>query len=280
MFLTSFAAFVIDYYIIKMKTIKFVFNLFIMTIFPFISTASVEIEGSLKQIHKGVVGEVYKGEIKIYNSDKFDQDVKIYQADLMYNYKGATFYDEPVSHNRSNASWMKFSPRTIRLKGGESQYIRYEITIPKSDTVIGTYWSILMVEGVNPIDPNQAGKMNITTLTRYAVQMITELPDPGKGKLEFMEPSLIQEGKKSSLAVDISNLGNHYILPEVSMELFDEKGTSVKVIKASKKGLFPGTSSRYVFDLAGVDSGKKYKAIIVAAGSNEDVFGLEYSLFF
>ncbi|MFA6260562.1 MAG: hypothetical protein WC760_03780 [Bacteroidia bacterium] len=252
----------------------------LITLLPFISSASIEIDGSLRLVHNGVQGEVYKGEIKIHNSDKFEQDAKIYQKELLYNYKGFTFYDEPTTHNRSNANWIKFSPKMIRLKAGETAYIQYEVSIPKHDSVKGTYWSVLMVEAVNPIDPNQAGQMNINTLTRYAIQLITEVPDPNKGKLIFMEPTLVKEGDKLFLAVDIENSGTHYISPDVSIEIYNEKGESIKVIKASKKGLFPTTSSRFKFDLDGVPGGKTYKTVIVAAGANDDVFGLEYTLYF
>ncbi len=263
-----------------MKTINFIFCVVLFTLLPFISFASIEIDGSLRLVHNGVQGQVYKGEIKVHNSDKFDQDAKVYQKELLYNYKGYTFYDDPTTHNRSNANWIKFSPKMIRLKGGETVYIQYEVSIPKHDSVIGTYWSVLMIEAVNPIDPNQPGQMNINTLTRYAVQMITEVPDPNKGKLVFMEPILLKEGGKVFLGVDVENTGTHYINPEVSIELYNDKGESLKVIKANKKGLFPSTSNRFKFDLEGIPSGKTYKAVIVAAGANDDVFGLEYTLYF
>jgi len=263
-----------------MKTIKLLFVYALLSVFPLFSIASIEIEGSLRHIHKGMQGDVYKGEIKIHNSDKFEQEVKIYQTELLYNYKDFTFYDEPVTHNRSNANWIKYSPKTVIVKGEQTIYIQYEISIPKGDTLKGTYWSVLMVEGVIPIDPHQPGELNISTVTRYAVQLITEIADKGVGELKFLEPTLVTEGDKLFLAIDIENTGDHYIVPEVSIELFDEEGQSVKVIKASKKGLFLTTSSRFRFNLEGIESEKTYKTVIVAAGSEEDVFGLEYTLFF
>ncbi len=263
-----------------MKTIKLFFAYLIVSILPLLSTASVEIEGSLRHIHKGMRGEVYKGEIKIYNSDEQEQEVKIYQTDLLYNYEDFTFYEDPVTHNRSNAKWIKYSPKTVILKGKETIYIQYEISIPKSDTIKGTYWSVIMVEGVIPIDPNQPGQLNINTVTRYAVQLITEIADKGIGKLIFLEPTLLTEGDHLFLAIDIENIGEHYIVPDVSIELFDETGKSVKVIKAPKKGLFPTTSARFRFNLEGIEAEKTYKTLIIAAGSDEDVFGLEYTLYF
>ncbi len=263
-----------------MKTTKLLLTCILLNILPLFSIASIEIEGSLKRTHKGMKGDVYKGEIKIHNSDKFDQELKVYQTDLLYNYEDFTFYEEPITHSRSNANWIKYSPKTVIVKGNETIYVQYEVTIPENDTINGTYWSVLMVEGVTPIDPNQPGELNINTITRYAVQVVTEIADKGIGKLEFLEPTLITEGDQLFLAVDIKNTGEHYIVPDVSIELYDDNGESIKKIKAPKKGLYPNTSARFRFNLEGIVAEKTYQTLIVAAGQEEDVFGLEYTLYF
>ncbi len=263
-----------------MRINKIVFAAALLCMIPVFANASIEVVGSLRHIHQGEKGDSYKGEIKIQNSGTENQEVRIYQTDLLYNYEDFTYYNDPVSHKRSNANWLEYSPKTTIVAGNSTIYIQYEVTIPSNDTIIGTYWSVLMVEGVNPIDPAEEGQFNINTVTRYAIQVITEINDPGIGKLEFMDPILIKEGDHLFLAVDIINRGDHYIVPEVSMELFDETGTSIKVLMAAKKGLFPTTSARYRFDLEGLESEKTYQTVIVAAGEGEDVFGLEYTLFF
>jgi len=263
-----------------MKTTKLFLTFLLISIFPLISIASIEVVGSLRHVHKGMRGDVYKGEIKINNSGDTDQEVKIYQTDLLYNYEDFTFYDEPVTHSRSNATWIKFSPKTVIVKANETIYVQYEVTIPNSDTITGTFWSVLMVEGVIPIDPHQPGQLNISTVTRYAIQMVTEIEEQGVGKLEFMDPSLLTEDDKLFLVVDIVNTGEHYIAPEVSIELFNEAGESVKLIKAPKKGLYPTTSARFKFDLKGIESGKTYETLIIATGQDEDAFDLEYTLHF
>jgi hypothetical protein len=257
---------------------------FVLSLLLFISlsaSASVEVIGSLKHIQNANPGEVIKGEIKIQNNDLTDQEVRVYQTDLLYNFQEQTFYDEPGGNKRSSAGWIQFSPKSVILKGKETRNIEYEITIPQNDSLIGTYWSVLMVEGVTPIDPTQKGDLSIRTVTRYAIQIVTEMVNKGKGSLKFIEPTLIKgEDNKLFLAVDLTNDGDHYISPEVSMELYDEAGTSVKVITAPKKGLYPTTSTRFKLDLEGLPPKKTYTAMIVAAGQDNDVFGLEYTLYF
>ena len=249
--------------------------------YPFFSYASVEVIGSLRQVYNVNQGEIIKGQIRIQNNEARDQEVRIYQTDLLYNLQEQTFYDEPGANKRSNAGWIQFSPKTVVLKSNESRTVEYEITVPRSDTLSGTYWSVLMVEGVNPIDPSKRGDLNISTVTRYAVQIVNEMNNKGKGSLKFLEPALMTgENKKVYLAVDLTNDGDRYISPEVSMELYDENGVSVKTIKAPRKGLYPATSVRVKLDLEGLPSKKTYTAMIVAAGNEEDVFGLEYTLYF
>jgi len=235
----------------------------------------------LKYTQNANPGEVIKGNIKIQNNDSTDQEVRIYQTDLLYNFKEETFYDEINGNSRSNAKWMQYSPKTVILKGKEARNVDYEITVPQVDTLKGTYWSVLMVEGVTPPNPNQKSDLSIRTVTRYAVQIVTEMANKGKGSLKFLEPTLVKDAdKKLFLAVDLINNGDHYIAPEVSIELYDETGALIKTITAQKRGLYPTTSTRFKLDLEGVPSKKTYKAMIVAAGSDDDVYGLEYTLYF
>ena len=42
--------------------------------------------------------------------------------------------------------------------------------------------------------------------------------------------------------------------------------------------MYPTTSTKWRFPLDGLLPGKTYKAVIVADGSGEDVFGLEYTI--
>jgi hypothetical protein len=261
------------------KLILFICSFFLL---PLSLMASVEVIGSLKQVYNTNPGDVVKGQIKIQNNDATDQEVRIYQTDFLFNFQEQTFYDEPGAQKRSNAGWIQYSPKTVILKSKESRNVEYEITVPKGDSIIGTYWSVIMVEGVDPIDPNQKGDLSIRTATRYAVQVVSEINNRGTGKLKFMDPTLIkaEEGKKLYLAIDLVNEGQHYIAPEVSIELYDQDGNLAKKITAPKRGLYPTTSARFKLDLEGIPSKKTYTAMIVAAGADDDVFGLEYTLYF
>ncbi len=278
---------IVDMKILNLLTMTKIRALFTFVFFVAISyglNASVEVIGSLKQVFTCSPGQVVSGQIRIQNSDPIDQEVRIYQTDYLYNYYDQTFYDEPGTGNgnkRSNTSWIEYSPKTVILKAKESSNVDFQITVPAADSINGTYWSVLMVEGVSPIDPNQTGQLSIRTVTRYAVQLINEVTLRGTGKLTFMEPTLVKESENSLfLAVDIMNDGDRFIAPELNMELYDEEGNLAKKLTLEKKGIFPETSVRYKFNLEGIPSKKTYTAMIVAAGQEDDVFGIEYTLYF
>lgn len=265
----------------KSKKLRVLCMFMLLILFPVAIVASVEVIGNLRQMYTCKPGEVVKGQILIQNSDSTDQEVRIYQTDYLYNFKEQTFYEEPGANPKSNAKWINYSPKSLILKAKEARNLEYEIQVPPIDTTIGTYWSVIMVEGVFPIDPTASQGLSIRTVTRYAVQLVNDMINRGKGQLHFLEPTIVKtDDSKLFLAVDIQNNGDYFISPEVSMELYDEDGNLVKTIKAEKKGLYPTTSSRFRLDLSGVPAKKTYTAMIVAAGQGDDVFGLEYTLYF
>lgn len=261
-----------------MKARKIFLVIMALGLLPFYAKAGFEVMGTLIYKHIATKGETYTTVIKVHNTGDSDQEVRIYQRDYLYNHEGASFYNEPGTNKRSNAPWTQFGPKIMLLKGKETQDIQFKITVPQNDSLVGTFWSVLMVEGVNPVDPNAKGQLNIHESIRYGIQMVTNIGQSGTGQLEFQQPGVVTEGEKRFFDFILLNTGERFISPDVSMELFDaETGESVKVIKAPKNGMYPTTSTKWLFPLEGLPA-KTYKAVIVADGSGDDVFGLEYSI--
>lgn len=261
-----------------MNVIRLFLVFIVVGISTLVSFGAVEVIGSLVDKHTGMPGDTYTGTIKIHNSADTDQEVKIYQSDYLFNHKGESFYNEPGSQKRSNARWIELNSRLIILKTKETQNIQYQIKIPEGDALKGTYWSVLMVEGVKPVIPGKRGQLNISTSTRYAVQVVTNIGNTGIGELKYTMPMVVAEGEHAFLDVVMENTGERLISPVVTVELFNENGESVKVLEAPKNGMYPSTSSRFRFDLMGIEAKQNYQAVIVADGGNDDVFGLELPL--
>lgn len=118
---------------------------------PFFANAGVEVLGNLVYKYSARKGETYSTILKVHNTADKDQEVSIYQRDYLYNSDGASFYNEPGSHKRSNALWVQFAPKTLLLRGKETQNVQFEVTVPQGDTITGTYWSLLMIEGVGQL---------------------------------------------------------------------------------------------------------------------------------
>lgn len=261
-----------------MKIVLLFLVFIVLGIFPLLSVAAVEVIGNLVDKHTGISGDTYTGTIKIYNSADTDQEVKVYASDYSFNYKGNSFYDEAGSNSRSNAYWIQFSPKFTVLKAKETQYIQYEVKIPMNDSLTGTYWSVLMIEGAKPINTDKKGQLNISSSTRFAFQVVTNIADTGIGDLHYMQPTVITEMDKTYLDVVLENTGERLISPLVTAEFFNEEGTSVRVLQAPKNGMYPTTSASFRFNLEGIETKKTYQVVIVADGGNDDVFGLELPL--
>jgi hypothetical protein len=262
-----------------MKVGKILVAIILASLFPSHLFAGIEVIGSIVYKYSAQKGETYSIIIKVHNNGNSDQEVSIYQNDYLYNYTGSSFYNEPGTNNRSNASWIQFASKRLLLRGKESQNVLLEITVPQDDILVGTYWSLVMVEGIRPIDPNAKGQLNIHESIRTAVQIITNIGKTGTGELEFQQPGIVADGDKLFFDFILLNTGERLISPDVSMELFDaETGESVKVLRAPKNGMYPTTSTKWRFPLEGLPTKKTYIAIIVADGSGDDLFGLEYTL--
>ena len=85
----------------------------------------------------------------------------------------------------------------------------------------------------------------------------------------------VQGEKFSEIALE--NTGDCLLQPTISLELFNDNGENVGVVKAEKKKIYPGTSTKFVLDLAKFPKGE-YEAIVLADCNEEDIFGLNLTL--
>jgi hypothetical protein len=97
------------------------FSTLLFFLFPLLTFSAVEVIGSLKRVHTVNPGETVRGQIKLQNNDATDQEVRIYQTDYLFNHQEQTYYDEPGSNKRSNASWIEYSPKTVVSKSKRSK---------------------------------------------------------------------------------------------------------------------------------------------------------------
>ena len=270
------------------KTSVFLFTLMAAVFCGPKSPAQVSVIGELTQEKETRPGDRYEGTILVKNDTKEPQEAKIYQTDYLFKYDGTNEYGEPGSAPRSNASWIGFSPSYLTLPPEGSVEVSFTVTVPlnaQGHPLIGTYWSMLMVEGIAQGSPESSahrkkGEMGIQQTIRYGIQIVSHIAQTGTKKIEFLDTKLVAKPEGGRiLQVDIENTGDIGVRPEMYAELFNEKGASQGRFPGVRYRIYPGTSVRQIIDLSTVPAGT-YKVMVVVDAGGDDVYGAQYTLKF
>ena len=250
---------------------------------PLFVRAQVGIVNGLTQEKICKPGETFESYIRLKNNGPKEETVKIYQTDYLFSADGKTYYDAPGKVARSNAAWIAVSPKQVTLPGLATLDVKYACKIPASESLIGTYWSIIMLEVLPPGQriKNEPAKKEINfgvnQVMRYGVQIVTHLGDTGARSLKFLSTELLQGKEGKTLQVDLENNGERWLRPFSYVELFNEKGEPAGKLEGERWRIFPGTSVRYRFDVSSLKAGA-YNALIVFDNKDASVFGVQYKL--
>jgi hypothetical protein len=255
--------------------------------FSILSTteAGVSVIGGLSHEKKARAGETYKGSVIIKNNSAEPQEVKVYQTDYQFQFDGNNNYGPPGKSERSNANWLAVAPRRLVIPPNDTLMVNYTVKVPNDPTLVGTYWSMLMVEGIPKSSPESSQaekektKIGITQIMRYGIQIITNIGDTGEHNLKFLQTKLLREAEGRFLQADIENTGQRWLRASLWVELYDKDGGYVGKFDSGSKHIYPGTSVRYKVDLTGVPQGE-YKALAVADCGGNDIFGANYDFKF
>jgi len=261
------------------KKIKYIYLLVAsLLLLSQLSTASIIILNGLTHENEAQPGEVYKGTIQIQNTAEKGKDVRVYIRDYWYSFDGTSKHDLAGTLERSNGKWITINPELLTLEAGEIIAIDYEVRIPDTDSMKGTYWSVIMVEGITPPDTtNYSSGVTINTAVRYAIQIVTNIGNTGTKDLDFLGLELDTTYSEKLLNVIIQNTGEHVLKPELSIELFDESGNSSGVIKAERRKTYPGTSITITLNLKGIKPGN-YTGVLVADCDEDHIFGTNMTI--
>ncbi|MBI4417740.1 MAG: hypothetical protein HY563_03115 [Ignavibacteriales bacterium] len=262
---------------------------FLLPVIPFLlfslSMAQVSIVGELSQDRDARPGDQYQGTILVRNDTDEPQEAKVYQTDYLFFSDGTNRYDEPGSHPRSNAQWITFSPAYITLPPHATVNVSFSVLIPAASAtpLAGTYWSMLMIEGIPKSSPESSrrdakAEMGIMQSIRYGIQIATHIAGTGSRMIEFENPRVVAREKGGKVfQIDVKNIADLGMRPEVYLELFNEQGVSLGKYVGIRYRIYPGTSVRQSIDLSSVPKGS-YKALVVVDAGGEDVFGAQYTL--
>jgi hypothetical protein len=251
-------------------------------ILPLPCKALVSIRGELTHERQLRPGERYEGAIRVNNTGDEPEEIEIYKTDYRFDCRGNYYYDPPGESPRSNANWIAFSPHKVAIPPQGTVIVNYALETPPDQDLIGTYWSILMIEhagdGAHEVsaEDGQEISVGVDQVIRYAIQIVTHIGDTGERKLEFLDTELLREGSVRVLHVDIGNVGERWLRPTLWTELYSKDGSYVGRFEGGKLRVYPGTSARFNVDLSEAEQGE-YKALVVA-DCDDNVFGATYSL--
>ena len=243
-----------------------------------VTQGKILILNGLTHEYQALQGETRDGIIELKNISEKEQSVQIYQKDYWYSYTGESKHDNPGTTERSNAKWMTINPTFITLKPNETSVVDYKIKVPENDSLIGTYWSVIMVEGITPPDTGKADTgVKINTVVRYAVQIITNIGDTGERNMQFINFNLARQDSVTALQVAFQNTGERILRPELGIKVFDPNGESMGVFKADRRKIYPGTSALVELDLSSLPIGK-YSGVLIADCDEDYAFGTNLNL--
>lgn len=245
--------------------------------------AQIAVIGSTVVERVALPGETYTGTIVVRNLTKQPQPARIYHTDYLFYADGTSRYDVGGTAPRSNARWIALTQKSLVIAPLADATVSYAVTVPKADSLVGSYWSAIMVEAA-PVTPSvpSAERPNVTvgTVMRYAVQVATHIRASGSRKVTFAGANVVAETDGAQVfELDVVNSGERAHRPTMWIEVYDQNGTLRAKARQERGLLYPGTSLRQRFALGRIGAGA-YRAVVFADSGDDAVFAAPFTLRF
>ena len=248
---------------------------------PLQAGAQIAVVGNAVDEHEAGPGQRYVSSITVRNLTAEPQPVRIYQTDYRFSADGTSNFDSAGTVARSNAAWIRPSASSVTIPPMADVVLSYAVTVPAIDSLRGTYWSTIMVEGQPRLPPQaRRGQIGLGAVFRYAVQVATHLPTAGTRKVRLTRQGFLTDSTGARvLDVVVENTGERAYRPNLWVELYDGRGTLRKRIEQQRGLLYPGTSVKQRFSFGALPAGV-YKALVFADTGDDTVSAAQYKLTF
>lgn len=243
--------------------------------------AEISVVGSLVRQAEQDPGDRTEGVILVRNNNDVPREILVHQSDYMFHADGRNDFAPAGSLPRSNADWVSFNPAQVLVPPHQTVSVYYAIEAPDED-LSGSYWSLLLVEALPlPVEEQlpQIGRgVQIQTVIRYGVELISDLGGDADGLLAFDSVALRRQDGQTLLALDIANRGAIQASPRVWIDLFDAEGAPAGRVTATQQSrILPGCSTRFLLDLSKLPRAA-YTGLAIADAGGDLVFGADYQL--
>lgn len=261
------------------------FTVLLALYLPLDTEAQISVRSQLSHDKTAETGTTYHGSISVRNDSRTMEEVRVYQTDYSFSSDGSNHFNAPGEHPRSNARWIDLGVSYVNVPPSQTVSIPYSVNVPTIDTLSGSWWSMIMVEGIPANSPESKtgtdstkAEFGIRQITRYGIQVATHITGTGASRLNIMESMLVENEKgEAQLDVAIANNGDKLAQPDVWIELYDAAGTPVGKRDGFKNRIYPGTSVKQKIVLGSLPKGE-YKALVIMDAGMNEVFGAEYTL--
>jgi len=241
------------------------------------AVGQLAIPGELTHEYVVAAGEEVAAELLIKNTSEEPIAVVVRQADYSFSADGTNRYDEPGTAQRSNAAWIQLAlPAKLIVPARGEVRVSYWIRVPDVPSLVGTYWSMLLVAPESAPTPAEPGAFGVRTVLQYGVQIVTHVGDTGLRAIHIENVQLLREPEGVVLQVDVANVGERWVRPTAWVEVYGSSGALVGRFDSGRQRVYPGTSVRHRFFLD-VPAGE-YKALVVFDNGDEYVWGAQYTL--
>jgi hypothetical protein len=260
-------------------------NIFIsLLLVTFISNsvhAGIVVLNGLTHIHNGELNDEIKGSILVKNNDPEKEHAFILNLkDLDQNCTN-NMYMEAGDHQRSLKEWITINTYEMTLGPQEEFIIKYNINVTQnmdSDSLnIGTFWSIIMLEAVDPsqVELEESG-VKISTKIRYAIQIIATIGETENPEIEFVNVNVDNEDGINTLFAEIENKNIYLVQPELVLEIFDEFGETLETVTMPAKKIYPHSCKNFDIQIPEIPKGEYYATLI--ANYDNNMYGTELSI--
>jgi hypothetical protein len=243
--------------------------------------AQIAVVGNAVDEHEAGPGQRYVSSITVRNLTAEPQPVRIYQTDYRFSADGTSNFDSAGTVARSNAAWIRPSASSITIPPMADIVLSYAVAVPAIDSLRGTYWSAIMVEGQPRLPPQaRRGEIGLGSVFRYAVQVATHLPTAGSRKVRLTRQGFLTDSTGTRvLDVVVENTGERAYRPNLWVELYDGRGALRKRVEQQRGLLYPGTSLKQRFSFGALPAGE-YKALVFADTGDDTVSAAQFKLTF
>lgn len=239
------------------------------------ASAQVAVVGDLLSERTVAGGETYQGTLTLRNTSDVVQVAVLRLADYRFDAAGANWFENPGTNSRSNSAWITMSQPAVSLPPGGTELVKYTVAVPDRRDLVGTYWSVVLVETETRSAPvPAAGKFSVAPRTRYAVQLATHITGEAREcRLGFGAPQ-VQPGE---LQVDVSETDVRACRPNFRLEVYGADGALAHTVTQRGSYLYPTTSARQRFQLPTLAAGT-YSFLLVADVGADRLQGAKFQV--